>query len=88
MRHLLDRNDQNFTGCRLIVVSDGDQLKATDGGLVVAAAMDADCDDCRAATMIGPTKAWPVRERALYEPEPMENADELVAEAIRRRDGY
>lgn len=55
----------------------------------VLVATESDCNNCRAALLIGPVqeKGMMVRGPKTWEPEPMENADEIMESAQRSRDG-
>lgn len=54
---------------------------------LVDAALQAGCDDCRTMVMVGPTtqRGCEVRPRVVYTPEPLPDAEDLLAAALHRR---
>lgn len=60
-----------------------------EGDTWVEAAMHSDCDDCRAAVMVGPMnqKGCGLTKPPNYEPQPAPDADEALENLRRRRDG-
>ncbi len=55
----------------------------------VVSAMESDCEACRGAINVAPPsqKGCEVRPTLSYTPEPRADADEIMEEALRNRDG-
>lgn len=87
MKHLQHKD-------RLFRTPANEQCKMLPGDITVAAAMQSDCNACRTAAGVAPMneKSWDgktfgVKPELSYVPTPHPRADQIMKEALLRRDG-